>query len=207
MFNERELARKLAVLPPNHRIAFAASCCERLLPNYLAFSQMEKWGKPEVLRHALDEVWRILHGHPVSETDVREIIQSCIDLAPDTEDFQSLFVSAAGDAAAAVAYTLECCLDGDAKRAALVGRLPTETLYQYLSRVNDPETGVHIEDPTFDEQMLRAPLMIAELEKQRRDVELLASQEALTPTLLENLKTTSSSMGIRPFERGLVKEI
>ena len=207
MFNESELVKRLRTLLPDHRTAFAASCCERLLPNYFAFSQMEEWGEPDLLRQTLDEIWRSLEGRPTSELRVRELMQTCTDLVPDTEDFQSLFVSAAGDAAAAIVYTLECCLDGDAERAALVGRLATETLYQYLIRVNDPQTGVQIADPVFEEQMLRAPLMMAELKKQQQDLQLLESQEVLTSFLLENLITSSRLVGIRPFERGLVKPI
>lgn len=204
-FDEGELAVRLGELPAGHRAAFAASCCERLLPNYAAFSRAEGWGRPEVLREALDEVWAVLGGRPASEGRVRSLARACAGLAPDTEDFRTLFVSAAGDAAAAVSYTLECCLDGDAGRAAMVGRLPVETLYQYLTRVNDPLTGAHAADDEFEEQMLNAPLMSAELDKQERDLRLLRARDSLTPELLEELRTSSAGVGIRPFERGLVK--
>jgi uncharacterized protein YjaG (DUF416 family) len=205
VFDEERLAGQLKALPTGHRTAFAASCCERMLPNYLAFSRVEGWGRPETLREALDEVWAILGGRPAEEERIRSLVETCVELAPDTEEFQSLFVSAAGDAAAAVAYTLESCLDGDAGRAATVGRLSTETLYQYLTRVNDPLTGVHVSDADFEEQMLKAPLMLAELDKQDRDLQLLQTQDTLTPALLKQLRDSSTSAGIRPFERGLVK--
>lgn len=204
-FDEEHLAEQLAALPPGHRTAFAASCCERMLPNYTAFSRMENWGRPEMLRGALDEVWEILGGRPAREEHIRPLFETCVGLAPDTEDFQSLFVSAAGDAAGAVAYTLECCLDGDAERAAMVGRLSTETLYQYLSMVNDPLTGVHVTDADFEEQILKAPLMLAELDKQERDIRLLQTHDTLTPAVLKELREASAYAGIRPFERGLVK--
>lgn len=205
VFDEERLTGQLKALPPGHRTAFAASCCERMLPNYAAFSRMEGWGRPETLRGALDEVWALLSGRPAEEGHVRSLFETCVELAPDTEDFQSLFVSAAGDAAAAVAYTLECCLDGDAGRASMVGRLSTETLYQYLSSVNDPLTGVHAADAGFEEQVLKAPLMLAELDRQERDVRLLQTRDTLTPAVLKELREASAYAGIRPFERGLVK--
>jgi len=205
VFKEERLAGRLGALPPGHRTAFAASCCERLLPNYAAFSLAEGWGRPETLRGALDEVWSILGGRPAREEAIRSLVERCVEVAPDTEDFQSLFVSAAGDAAAAVAYTLESCLDGDAGKAAMVGRLSIETLYQYLMRVNDPLTGVHAVDTDFEGQMLKAPLMLAELDKQDHDLRLLQTHDTLTPALLKELRDSSMSAGIRPFERGLVK--
>jgi hypothetical protein len=204
-FDEVRLTKRLEALPPGHRTAFAASCCERMLPNYAAFSRVEGWGRPETLRGALDEVWAILGGRPAREEHVRALVETCVELAPDTEDFQSLFVSAAGDAAAAVAYTLESCLDADAGSVATVGRLATETLDQYLWRVNDPLTGVHAADADFEAQMLKAPLMLAELDRQDRDIRLLQTHDALTPALLEELRESSAYAGIRPFERGLVK--
>jgi hypothetical protein len=43
-FDEDKLCLQLGVLSERHRIAFAASCCERMLPNYDAFAAMERWG-------------------------------------------------------------------------------------------------------------------------------------------------------------------
>lgn len=205
MFDEDKLTEQLSTLPVRHRLAFAASCCERLIPNHYAFSRMEEWGNSSQLRQALDEVWEFLKGNELSEMLIGELMQRCEAQAPETEDFSSLFVSAAGDAAAAVVYTLECCLDGDANRAALVGRLAVDTIYQYLLRVNDPQVGIHGADYSFEEQMLNAPLMVAELEKQQQDLVTLKSQSTLSEGLLLELRRSSSLLGIRPFERGLVK--
>ena len=56
------LEQQLENLPGLHRVAFAAACCERMLPNYSAFCRMYDLGNPSVLRNALDEVWEILQG-------------------------------------------------------------------------------------------------------------------------------------------------
>jgi hypothetical protein len=47
--------------------------------------------------------------------------------------------------------------------------------------------------------------MTAELDKQERDLRLLRERGDLTPGLLEALRVSSGEVGIRPFERGLVK--
>jgi uncharacterized protein len=43
-FNERTLYKKIDGLSLLHKIAFGASCCERLLPNYKLFVDNEGWG-------------------------------------------------------------------------------------------------------------------------------------------------------------------
>ena len=35
--DEKELVERLAALSPEARLAFAASCCERMMPNFEAF--------------------------------------------------------------------------------------------------------------------------------------------------------------------------
>ena len=204
MIDEAQLEEELLPLAFEHRVAFAACCCERLLPNYRAFSLMEGWGDYLFLRGALDEVWSWLAGERLSESNVRGAAERCAELAPDTEEFASLFVSAAGDAAAAVAYTLECCLDGEAARAATVGRLAAESVYMYLLTVNDPLTDAHASDPAFEQAMESAPLMRAEVGKQRADLDRLKSLRVLNSETLRGLRESSARSGIRPLERGLV---
>lgn len=204
IFDESKLTQELSALPVKHRIAFAASCCERLLPNYRAFAVMEHWGDPNLLEQALDEVWKFLEEDSLSEGHVRELIHAGEAVIPDTEDFTSLFAGAALNAASAVLYTLECCLDGDPERAALVGRLAINTIEAYLHIVNDPDTEVHAADSALDEWIQQAPMMTAEVEKQRQDVELLKYQTGLDSDLLHSLRRASGLMGIQPFARGLV---
>ena len=59
-FDLDTLEKELKKLPHLHRVAFATSICERMLPIYNAFCRMENWGDPSVLRKALDEIWQIL---------------------------------------------------------------------------------------------------------------------------------------------------
>jgi uncharacterized protein YjaG (DUF416 family) len=203
MLDEAELEEELLSLAAECRVAFAASCCERMLPNYQAFSLTEGWGDYASLRGALDTVWSWLGGEQPPEP-VQELARRCGELAPDTEEFTSLFVSAAGDAAAAVSYTLECCLDGDAARAATVGRLAAESVYMYLLTVNDPLTDAHAADPSFEREMKGAPLMRAEVGKQRADLDALKSLDRLDSEILQGLLESSARSGISPLERGLV---
>jgi len=61
-FMPEHLRARLQGLPPAHLVAFAATVCERLLPNYAAWSAAARWGDPNRLRTALDRVWAALGG-------------------------------------------------------------------------------------------------------------------------------------------------
>jgi len=75
---------RLFNLSPTHRIAFAASCAERLFPNYVAFSRDAIWGNPQQLREALDAVWSHLLGNPLTPSATRKLIKQCELFVPDT---------------------------------------------------------------------------------------------------------------------------
>ena len=56
-FDESGLIARLAKLPNEWRVAFAALCAERQLPNYVRFSTRSGLGNPGVLREALASIW------------------------------------------------------------------------------------------------------------------------------------------------------
>lgn len=203
-FNENELVKALSELPLRNRVAFAASCCERLLPNYQAFNFQDKWGDVTLLNCALEIVWRFVRGASFPTQQVSDLIYQCETVIPDSDEFTSIFTGAAANAAASVIYTLQSCLDGDPKRVALVGRLAVDTIDEYLYVVNAPSTGYDAHDPAFDRWVQQAPLMRAELKRQEHDLATLKSQTKVDLCFLDKWRHSASKVGLFPVERGLV---
>ena len=115
-----DLIAELSALPSSHRLAFAASCCERLLPLYGSFSREEDWGYPDLLRDALDGVWQLVKGARLSEERIRRWRRGCRTITPDPGRFPSPEAAEAARAVEAVSATLECAVTGDAATAARV---------------------------------------------------------------------------------------
>lgn len=216
-----ELRKSLGILPHKHQMVFAASCCERLFPNYRAFTLLEHWGRPQLLRTTLDEIWKSVEEEALSRERVLTLIQAMNTITPHTEDFTSIFVSLAEDAVAAVIYTLEHHLDGDVERVVLVARKVVESVESYLEAVN----GVSLlqrkkrhPELTHEEWMREmnrfdqwidqdAPLMIAEIEQQAWDLQKLHSHPKLTKDMLHEMVSLSRIVGVQPFARGLVTDL
>ena len=51
------LRARLVKLDPDQQLVFGTVCCERLLPNYIAFQKDAGWGDITPVRKALDFVW------------------------------------------------------------------------------------------------------------------------------------------------------
>jgi hypothetical protein len=191
-FDPEDLGRKLAALPPYHRVAFAAACCERLLPNYAVFSRSDSWGDTGILRTALDEAWRAVERQEVDEPKLRSLLSECERIIPDTEDFDTPLVSAALDAGSAVLETLRLCLDGDQQRAVDVASFARDTVDMFIQERDDMD----YDDPRFEERIAEDPLMLRELGKQQADLELLQHRPKLTPSLLKRLREGSGGSNI-----------
>ncbi len=115
-FNLNALEQELKELPHLHRVAFAAAICERMLPNYNAFSRMENWGNPSVPRKALDEIWHILLGEPANVTKLHQLRQECgcEGVFPDCDKFcDSYYLFEAQETLFAIRATLQAFLDSD----------------------------------------------------------------------------------------------
>jgi|CXWL01.1.fsa_nt_gi uncharacterized protein YjaG (DUF416 family) len=101
---------KAACEPLDHRerVAMCLMCCHRLAPLYLQFSTAENWGGPETLR----QVRELAGNWLVGDTSIPAALRSKIDaVIPDTEDFDSVFVSHALNAGTAHADLLDLLLD------------------------------------------------------------------------------------------------
>jgi uncharacterized protein YjaG (DUF416 family) len=204
-FNKIELIQSLKLLSNRYRVAFAASCCERLVPNYDAFSIIEKWGNPQVLHDSLKRLWAYVEGFNLSEEEANSLIRSCEDVMPDTEDYYSIFTNLALNSTTAIIYTLRSSIETNIEELAIVGSLAVESVESYLSAVNDPNIGVHSADKSFDEWIEHAPMLIAELKKQNQDIEILNSWRGKDLDLIRVLQQSSRTIGIQPSARGFFK--
>jgi uncharacterized protein len=145
-YDRETLIRGLARLSHSHRVAFAAACCERLVPNYQAFSAVEGWGQPDALQEGMAIVWRWLAGVAQSDERIQQVAHACEEVAPDMEAFSSLFAAPALDAAAAVSDTLSCCLTDEIPLVVNVVDAAINTIDAYLYQLGEPQPLVPTDD-------------------------------------------------------------
>lgn len=200
-FDQAALTRELLSLRPKHQIAFAASCCERLLPNYYAFAYLEKWGDVSILREALDEIWRYVEVGNVDTVRFEHLLHLCIDQVPDTESFSGQWTSAALDASASIYETLHCCIDENVEHVVTIASLARDTVDMYIQM----RDSLDYSNPTFEKTISDDPLMVEELEAQYNDLKYLRSKMSLSACDVHELRISASQKGLQPILRGLVR--
>jgi uncharacterized protein len=193
--NLNVLEKELEELSPFHRLAFAASICERMLPNYAAFSKATGMGNFAKLRSALDEIWEILQGKPINVEIIRQLLQDCQDATPDGDDGEH-YNYEADQTVVTMCYALEACLEPTPERVARVSQCVGDLLYDLVDTEKD--TDPDWEEKSFNEQMKDVeslPFAIREIAKQKEDLHQLKSAKTLDPGFLKWLRTSFENEG------------
>jgi hypothetical protein len=169
-FDPVELRKLLLGLARQQRLAFGLSCSERLYPNYIVFAVEQGWGMPDTLRAALDLAWNALLDQPPSPEVVRRLSKVVEEAEPETEDFDTVLVSAALDAAATAGLVLKLLETDDPDITVEIASLARDTVDMYIQDMEHLDPS----DPSLERKILVHRLMQAELRRQRDDLYHLA---------------------------------
>jgi uncharacterized protein YjaG (DUF416 family) len=135
------LERALGPMSKEQRIAFIASCCERVVPLYLTFELDMGWGHYEEVRRSLDAVWRFLETSSIDKALCQAALRRSERWIPDEDDFPSPYLGLLEQAVGMMDSALRCCLDGDCEHAVVAALTTSAAISIYVDIVNAPLTG------------------------------------------------------------------
>jgi uncharacterized protein len=198
-FEYTSLELELATLPLFYQIAFAATCCERMLPNYNYFCRRVDFGKPKVPRAALNEVWQKLQqGEPIGASRVNQLIEECgnEDVFPDSLDFGGAYCYEAQEALQALLDTIDSFLNPTVENVAQVAKHARNTVEAYISeRVSVSVSKEKEGREKFRKAIASHPFAVRELAKEAEDLQRLKQAQTLDRELLEWLRTSFNNDG------------
>lgn len=146
------------------RILFLVSCCERQFGNYFRFNQETGWGNPKALCDGLKGLWH--YSNDVGIVNLEKLRSAIEAVTPNTEDFTSIYTSAALDAATALLESLDYCLDNEIDHCVQVACLCRDSVYMFVQ--------LHEKYNYSDADEVRIyahPLVAKELRAQQSDIE------------------------------------
>lgn len=193
------LEQTLETLPPLYKIAFAAACCERLIPHYEIFLrkiQEQDWNGENSLRVALEEIWQFLAGKKIDAVRFHQLYLNCKKNYP--EDYENEETPEAQRAADAIFKTLKLCLEPTSQQAIAMAAEVQETLFEYIDYLMCQSEGAKWEKVSHQqlmESVANHPFTVREMAKQSEDLQRLHEMPTLTPEFLEWLRTSSYNGG------------
>jgi uncharacterized protein YjaG (DUF416 family) len=194
------MEEQLRRMPFPNQLAFAASCCERAFPNYVTFSEAQRWGDPTILRSGIDEAWKIACGTREEGDRISELESRCKAVTPNSEDFPGTDVTAAQEAAFMVTLLLQFCRERKESYAVRIATFARDTVDLYVQT----EEAFDASDPDLEAKIANHPLMATELERQKADfdaLKLIRASEELSHFRLRAAVVNTSNIGVP--KRGL----
>jgi uncharacterized protein len=198
-FDYESLEKELKKLHLFHQIAFAAACCERMLPNYNYFCRLENFGNPEIPRAALNEVWQYLEqGSSPDAARIDELIEDCgnEDIFPDAMDFGGACYEAQ-ETLLAIRMTLRVYLDATVDNVSQVAIHARNIISAYVPDSGEPYNVTWEKDgkERYCRTIASHPFAIRELAKESEDLQRLKQAQTLDRELLEWLRISFNNDG------------
>lgn len=169
-FNEDELKQKLVRLPFWKQLVFLLIVCQRLIPSFRAFAAETGFCGQSELTSLLSKAWDSL-SNGVFSIDLSSEAALAESIAPDTEDFDTILVSSALDAAVATSLLMRAFIDQKTDTIVEAVTLVRDSVDMYVQELEDMDPA----DPDLEEKILVHELMQKELRRQREDLEFLST--------------------------------
>jgi hypothetical protein len=182
---EKEVRRRLRRFDELGRIAFAAACCERLVPAFLEHSKGDGPWTPTFLRGALDAVWTGLADGDFSRVPPpRGLGLDEDELDPDEDpcDFEDY-------GAPATVFALHGLLDGARRGDGSCADRASTWAFEHLA-AHLHETVPGRSDPDVDAH----PLMVQEFSRQLADLDALEASSLQEAVALVRRRCSGASI-------------
>ncbi|WP_097459090.1 DUF416 family protein [Mangrovitalea sediminis] len=182
--NQERLKRQLGVMDNRRKAAFGAACCERLLPNYAAFMEQANWGSLEPIRQGLDLVWLYVDQGLADNNNIMRAVVLCEEMAPHSDDFSFLLVTAAQDACFAVCALLDFLMEFDVEKVVQAAEYATDSIDLYVQEIESMPPN----SPDLEQRILNHVLMQRELSQQQLDIEFIKNASTIGQEFSKRLR-------------------
>lgn len=193
------LEKEIVQIPLYHQIAFAASVCERMLPNYCLYAQENNRNGNELFRESLNEIWLLIETKSLDRDKLEQALLNCEAAIPDEQDNHfSSYVPEAQNATIAVCNHIEMCLHPEPTLVTRVVRCAHNTLWEYL------DWQISTTDEDWNEKLFEQTMAIIsahtftirEIAKENEDLQYLKETSVLTREFLKRMRTSSQNNGV-----------
>ncbi len=167
-FDEAVLKQQLSSLVFWKQLVFLIAVCQRLIPSFSMFSKETGFSGEDILRGLLLKAWNNLF-EGVTKVDFSAETYQAESLAPETENFDSIYTSSALDAAVSISLLMKSFCDNDTGTIVEAVTLICDSVDMYAQELENMNPN----DSDLEEKILNHPLMQQELERQCEDLEFI----------------------------------
>jgi len=164
-FERKQMMDQIDPLPKRLRVAFAAACAQRQLPNYVRTSAANPTGNPKAVTRMLRELWDRVARNAFEPEKLRREAALCRALVPDAEE-QFEGIGYAENAVVSLAYAFDTALSGGSQETVWAAERAYDSLDVYVI----DHFGVDVNTPHVQSYIDSFPIIQAELSRQQADL-------------------------------------
>ncbi|MDP4218639.1 MAG: DUF416 family protein [Bacteroidota bacterium] len=188
---------QLKDLDSTKQMTFAYLTCERLYPNYVNFSRQYNFGDPEILKDALDRIYRYLLYKEIDKEKLILLIKEVEENTPEPGDFDSILASSALDACTAIIESLNSLVNDQPPQLDNISVIATDTVSMYI---HDRDNLDYNTDTNFHQKIDNDPLMLKEISTQKGIISYLSKIDNIQPsdivTLINLQENNKGNLGL-----------
>ncbi|WP_350284654.1 DUF416 family protein [uncultured Croceitalea sp.] len=170
---EVELGKKLKKLTKRNKLLFAFWVSKRLFNNYVYFNKRMSFGDIDAMLDAINLIEESLKTDTTNIDEVKRVITSIDNNAPDMDDFSTILASFALDSCNSLYESLEYILDEDDSHVINIGTYARDSVHMFVQELE----GLDYEDPKFECKMHSNQFMIKEMSAQDSVLSKLAKSD------------------------------
>jgi uncharacterized protein YjaG (DUF416 family) len=127
---------KIHFLTYQKKILLCLLLCERLIENYDFFSKRYNYGNVNILKKTIDDLFSEVEKN-ISRYNVEDLISKIEEVTPDTEDYETIYVSFALDACTSIMSTLQYINDKNDDNVVDVVLYSRDTVDMFIQEKDD----------------------------------------------------------------------
>ena len=166
--------------------------CERLYPNYVYFSDNFNFGEPSALKDANDFLYDCMFEDNPDKMLVDKLIKKVEKNTPNTDDFQTHFVSSALDTCTSICDSLEFVLDKSFSHIEYISSYATDSVHMYIQEKESLDFNA---DKNFQQKIDTHPFMQREINIQTGIISFLNNTKGLDSGDIATLLTLQDNNG------------
>ena len=184
-----EIEKTIVSMSHEHKCLFILLTCDKMLPNYISFSEEVNWGNPQILKNVITTFKQIALGTQFTKSELIKLNKSVEENIPDLDDFES--GSFAFDASIVFSEAMLFLINKDTEniKNTIQGALDTVDMFIQLKDDLDPN------DTELDDRIQKSEYLIREFNRQRLIINHLKNIPKITREVIDELRQINDSHG------------
>jgi uncharacterized protein YjaG (DUF416 family) len=184
-----EIEKTIVSMSHEQKCLFILLTCDKMLPNYVSFSEKNDWGNSRVLKNEILMLEKAILEIPIATTELSELNKFIEANIPDLDSFET--GSFAFDTSIVFSEAIEYLINKDTKHILNIAQGILDTIDMFVQIKEDLDPN----DIELDNKIQKSEYIKREFKRQRLLVNHIKNTEIITKEVIAEIRQLNDSFG------------